>query len=138
LGRTDLFRVLDIINPVDYACHDIHDELEDIRIPMGMLMVDYRLGATDILEDANFQQVWKKEEFRPNNRGQGGQPYAIPGVGYFFRARNNCRENGCTVLKFAASPLGLLATDFPALTISIRHANLLDWEIKNTDVGMRF
>ena len=32
-GRTDLFRVLDIINPVDFSRHNIYDELEDIRIP---------------------------------------------------------------------------------------------------------
>tara|TARA_Y100001973_G_C5209016_1_gene343892 strand:- start:21 stop:779 length:759 start_codon:yes stop_codon:yes gene_type:complete len=33
-GRTDLFRVLDVINPVDYSRNNIYDELEDIRIPM--------------------------------------------------------------------------------------------------------
>lgn len=134
-GRTDLFRVLDIINPVDYSRHNIYDELEDIRIPMGMLTVDYRAGATDVFDDMNFQLVWKWEKFRPNNLGQGGQPYAILDAGYFFRAMNNCWENGCTVANFAN---GVLATDFPAHTIGIRQANLPDWEMENTDVGMRF
>ena len=35
-GRTDLFRVLDVLNPVDYSRNNIYDELEDIRIPMWM------------------------------------------------------------------------------------------------------
>ena len=50
-GRTDLFRVLDVINPVDYSRQNIYDELEDIRIPMGMLTVDYRMGATSWLDE---------------------------------------------------------------------------------------
>ena len=40
-GRTDLFRVLDVINPVDYSRHNIYDELEDIRIPMWMATSEY-------------------------------------------------------------------------------------------------
>ena len=31
-GRTDLFRVLDVINPVDYSRNNIYDELEDLSL----------------------------------------------------------------------------------------------------------
>ena len=134
-GRTDLFRVLDVINPVDYARQNIYDELEDIRIPMGMLTVDYRMGATSMLDDANFQLVWKWEKFRPNNLGQAGQPYAILDAGYFFRGMKNCWDNGCTVSNFAN---GQLATDFPSHVIGIREAKLPGWKMENTDVGGRF
>ena len=73
-GRTDLFRVLDVINPVDFSRHNIFDELEDIRIPMGILNVEYRSGASGSFEDLNFQGIWKFEDFRPNNLGQAASP----------------------------------------------------------------
>ena len=48
-GKTDLFRVLDVVNPVDYSRHNIYDELEDIRIPQWMLTAEWRMGANTIL-----------------------------------------------------------------------------------------
>lgn len=133
-GRTDLFRVLDVINPVDFSRNNIYDELEDIRIPMGMLTAEYRMGATRTFDDLNFQLLWKWEQFRPNNLGQGGSPNAILDAGSFFRAMNNCWENGCTVSNFAG---GGAQTDFPAHSIGIRRANLPGWDIQETDIGGR-
>jgi hypothetical protein len=131
-GRTDLFRVLDIINPVDYSRHNIYDELEDIRIPQWIATAEYRWGAIGPFDDMNLQLVWNFDEFRPNNLGQGGSPYAILDAGYFFRAMNNCWENGCTVSNFVpAGALGLddpgfLAADFAPGVIGIRDVNLPD------------
>jgi hypothetical protein len=132
-GRTDLFRVLDVINPVDFSSNNIYEELEDIRIPMGMVNVEYRLGATGFFEDLNFQGIWKFEDFRPNNLGQGGQPYAILGAGNFFRAMNNCWDNGCTVWNFPATGL---AVDFPSGSLGIRQANVPDFS-DSQDFGGR-
>ena len=120
-GRTDLFRVLDVINPVDFSRNNIYDELEDIRIPMLMLNAEYRMGPVGAFDDLNFQLVWKLERPRPHTLGQGGQPYAILGAGNFFRAMNNCWDNGCTVWNFPATGV---AVDFPANTIGIRQANI--------------
>ncbi len=128
-GRTDLFRVLDVINPVDFSRHNIYDELEDIRIPMLMLNAEYRMGAIGAFDDLNVQLVWKLERPRPHNLGQGGQPYAILGAGNFFRAMNNCWENGCTVWNFPATGV---AVDFPANTLGIREANVPE---NNLDEG---
>ena len=139
-GRTDLFRVLDIINPVDFSRHNIYDELEDIRIPQWMATAEYRWGATSIFEDLNLQLVWNFDEFRPNDLGQGGTPYSILDAGSFFRAMNNCWENGCTVSNFvpagalvaAGAPLpdptdpGLVAADFGPGVIGIRDVDLPD------------
>jgi hypothetical protein len=131
-GRTDLFRVLDIINPVDFSRHNIYDELEDIRIPQWIATAEYRWGATDWFEDLNVQLVWNFDEFRPNDLGQGGTPYSILDAGSFFRAMNNCWENGCTVSNFApaaaANPVdpGFLAADFAPGVIGIRDVELPD------------
>ena len=132
-GRTDLFRVLDVVNPVDFARHNIYDELEDIRIPMGILNMEYRAGAVGGFEDLNFQALWKFEDFRPNNLGQGGEPYAILGAGNFFRAMNNCWDNGCTAWNFPATGL---AVEFPAHAIGIRQANVPDFS-DDQDYGFR-
>ena len=131
-GRTDLFRVLDVINPVDYSRQNIYDELEDIRIPQWIASAEYRWGATSIFEDLNVQLVWNFDEFRPSDLGQGGTPYSILDAGSFFRAMNNCWENGCTVSNFAPLPPAvgdtpsLVAADFGPGVIGIRDVNLPD------------
>ena len=132
-GRTDLFRVLDIINPVDFSRHNIYDELEDIRMPQWIATAEYRWGATDWFEDLNVQLVWNFDEFRPNNLGQGGTPYSILDAGSFFRAMNNCWNNGCTVSNFVpAAALGIpddpgfVAADFGPGVIGIRDVDLPD------------
>ncbi|MDX1733546.1 MAG: DUF1302 family protein [Halioglobus sp.] len=150
-GRTDLFRVLDIINPVDYSRQNIYDELEDIRIPQWIATAEYRWGATEMFEDLNVQLVWNFDEFRPNSLGQGGTPYSILDAGSFFRAMNNCWNNGCTVSNFvpagalvaAGAPLpdatdpGLVAADFGPGVIGIRDVDLPDWGLDNTQGGIK-
>ncbi len=131
-GRTDLFRVLDIINPVDFSRQNIYDELEDIRIPQWIATAEYRWGATSVFEDLNLQIVWNFDEFRPNALGQGGTPYSILDAGSFFRGMNNCWENGCTVSNFVPAAaiglpdMGLIAADFAPGVIGIRQVNLPD------------
>lgn len=158
-GRTDLFRVLDQINPIDYSIQNIYEEFEDSRIPMGIFSTEYRGGATGAFDDLNFQFIWKFEKFRPHNLGQGGQPYAILDAGNLFRGLSTCWHFGCTVSNFAPNqtfgaalppPIGLgaptlgngnsngtLATTFPAHTLGIRGAELPDWDFDNGEIGGR-
>jgi hypothetical protein len=131
-GRTDLFRVLDIVNPVDYSRNNIYDELQDIRIPMAMLRADYRMGATGAFDDLNFQVLWNFDKFRPNKLGQGGSPNNPLDAASFFRGMKNCWDNGCTVANFAN---GQSAADFPAHVIGIRQAELPEWSLSNTQLG---
>ena len=141
-GRTDLFRVLDVINPVDYSRNNIYDELEDIRIPMWMLKTDFRFGATGPFDDFNMQVVWNFDKFRPNNLGQCGTPNVILDAGCFFRGMKNLWDNGGTVANFAAfdpadPSLGLLATNFGPQTIGIRNVELPSWSLSNTQLGFK-
>ncbi|SFL81326.1 DUF1302 domain-containing protein [Marinobacter zhejiangensis] len=138
-GRTDLFRVLDVINPVDYSRNNIYDELEDIRIPMWILKTDYRMGPTEVFEglafdDLNFQVVWNFDQFRPHDIGQCGQPNVILDAGCFFRGMNNLWENGGTVANFAN---GSIATDFGPGQIGIRKAHMPNWSLSNTQLGLK-
>jgi len=61
-GRTDLFRVLDVINPVDYSRNNIYDELQDIRIPMFIAQAEYRMGASENMQDRNLSVVWNFDQ----------------------------------------------------------------------------
>lgn len=134
-GRTDLFRVLDVINPVDFSRNNIYDELEDIRIPMWILKTDYRMGANNIFDDLNLSMVWNFDRFRPHNIGQCGSPNVILDAGCFFRGMNNLWENGGTVANFAAE--GAFATDFGPGQIGIRKAHMPAWSLSNTQFGLK-
>ncbi|MGK8439260.1 DUF1302 family protein [Ectopseudomonas hydrolytica] len=133
-GRTDLFRVLDVINPVDYSRNNIYDELEDIRIPMWIAKADWRMGAGEVFDDLNMSFVWNFDKFRPHNLGQCGQPNSILDAGCFFRGMNNLWENGGTVANFAG---GNIATDFGPGQIGIRKAHMPSWSLSNSQFGIK-
>ena len=135
-GRTDLFRVLDVLNPVDYSRNNIYDELSDIRIPMWMVQAEYRMGASDSMQDRNLQVVWNFDKFRANNLGQCGSTNVILDAGCFFRGMANLWDNGGTVANFAGG--GTVATDFGPHQIGIRKVHLPEWSLSNTQLGVKY
>jgi hypothetical protein len=138
-GRTDLFRVLDVINPVDYSRNNIYDELQDIRIPMWIAQAEYRMGGSENMQDRNISAVWNFDRFRPNNLGQGGTPNSILDAGNLFRSLANCWDNGCTVGNFgAATSGGGYATNFGPGQIGINKVDLPNWSLANTQLGLKF
>jgi len=138
-GRTDLFRVLDVINPVDYSRNNIYDELSEIRIPMWIAQAEYRMGASESMQDRNVQVVWNFDKFRPNNLGQCGTPNVILDAGCFFRGMANLWDNGGTVANFAnVAPGVLLATNFGPHQIGLNKVNLPEWSLQNTQLGAKY
>lgn len=138
-GRTDLFRVLDVINPVDYSRNNIYDELSDIRIPMWIAQAEYRMGASETMQDRNFQIVWNFDKFRPNNLGQCGSPNVILDAGCFFRGMANLWDNGGTVANFAnVAPGTLLATNFGPHQIGLADVHMPSWSLGNTQLGAKY
>jgi hypothetical protein len=138
-GRTDLFRVLDVINPVDYSRNNIYDELQDIRIPMWIAQAEYRMGGNETMQDRNVSVVWNFDRFRPNNLGQGGTPNSILDAGNLFRSLANCWDNGCTVGNFGvATNGGGYATNFGPGQIGINRVDLPNWSLDNTQLGLKF
>lgn len=138
-GRTDLFRVLDVINPVDYSRNNIYDELEDIRFPQWIATAEWRMGATSFLQDSNLQLVWNFDKFRPNNLGQCGTANVILDAGCLFRGLKNLWDNGGTVSNFAnVGPGVLLSTDFGPGQIGLRDVYLPKWSLKNTQIGAKY
>ena len=138
-GRTDLFRVLDVINPVDFSRNNIYDELSDIRIPMWIAQAEYRMGASESMQDRNLQFVWNFDKFRPNNLGQCGTPNVILDAGCFFRGMANLWDNGGTVANFAnVAPGVLLATNFGPGQIGLKDVHLPEWSLANTQLGVKY
>ena len=146
-GRTDLFRVLDVINPVDYSRNNIYDELQDIRIPMWIAQGEWRMGGSESLQERNLQVVWNFDKFRPNNLGQCGTSNVILDGGCFFRGMANLWDNGGTAANFASFvPPGtpgdvngvFFATNFGPNQIGLRKVHLPKWSLENTQLGLKF
>ncbi|MCK0511479.1 DUF1302 family protein [Aromatoleum buckelii] len=141
-GRTDLFRVLDVVNPVDYSRNNIYDELQDIRIPMWIAQAEYRMGASEAMQDRNVQVVWNFDKFRPSNLGQCGSPNVMLDASCYFRGMANLWDNGGTVANFASVPPGTAgawaATDFGPHQIGIRKVHLPEWSLANTQLGVKY
>lgn len=77
-GKTDFFRLQDVLNPVDFGQHFFFDSFEDIRIPQWMLSIQYKAGAIGPLTDNAFQFVWNFDEFRPVGLGNPSHPWGHP------------------------------------------------------------
>mgnify|MGYP003346117687 CR=1 FL=1 len=43
-GKTDFFRLQDLVNPVDFGQHFFFDSFEDIRIPQWILSIQRKFG----------------------------------------------------------------------------------------------
>lgn len=147
-GRSDLFRVLDVINPMDYSRNSIYDEFEDIRIPMWILQGNYRMGSSESLSERNVQVVWNFDQFRANNLGQCGTPNAVLDASCFFRSAKSLWDYGGTIGNLAPAvalgltpplgPISGVAVTIPNHLAGIRNVDLPDWKLKNTQLGARF
>ena len=139
-GRTDLFRVLDILNPIDYSRNNIYDEFEDTRIPLWMATTEWQFGANEVMDDMNIQFIWIFDKFRPSKLGQSGTPNQILGAGELFRSLNLCWEEGCTTSVFAgATPDDAsIATNFGPGVLGIRDVDMPDWSLANSQLGAKF
>lgn len=146
-GRTDLFRVLDVVNPVDFSRNNIYDELEEIRIPLWMASIEYRMGATESMQDQNLQFLMTVDDFRANNLGQCGSSNVALDAGCFFRGMVNLWDNGGTVANFAdinaAIPApgegtAAFSTDFGPGQLGIRDVHLPKYGPDSWTYGLKY
>lgn len=77
-GKTDFFRLQDVLNPVDFGQHFFFDSFEDIRIPQWMLSIQYKAGNIGPLTDNAFQFVWNFDEYKGVGLGNPSQAWAHP------------------------------------------------------------
>jgi len=146
-GRTDLFRVLDVVNPVDFSRNNIYDELEEIRIPLWMINLEYRMGSSETMQDENIQFIMTVDDFRANNLGQCGTANVALDAGCFFRGMVNLWDNGGTVSNFAdinaafglpGDGLAAFSTDFGPGQIGLRNVHLPDYGPESWTYGLKY
>ncbi|MGE0485337.1 MAG: DUF1302 family protein [Gammaproteobacteria bacterium] len=77
-GKTDFFRLQDVINPVDFGQHFFFDSFEDIRIPQWMASIQYKAGSFGPLTDNAFQVVWNFDEYQQVGLGNPSHFWAHP------------------------------------------------------------
>jgi len=114
-GKTDAFRLQDVINPIDFSYHNVFPDLEERRIPVLALDVIQSLGNIGPLEDVSFEFAWVWDRFIPDQFGQCGEPWA-------FTAACEARAD--------AGGHGLF-------NFSLAGVDQHDWTFKNTQPGVR-
>jgi hypothetical protein len=79
-GETDVFRLLDMINPLDDTYGGIFEDLDDRRIPLWMLRGSYNFGYLGPISSLNIEGFWVPGNWdaRVAPISPDGTPYAIP------------------------------------------------------------
>jgi len=79
-GETDVFRLLDMINPLDDTYGGIFEDLDDRRIPLWMLRGSYNFGYVGPIASLNIEGFWVPGNWdtRVAPISPDGTPYAIP------------------------------------------------------------
>lgn len=150
-GKTDFFRMQDIINPVDFGSHLFFDSFEDIRIPQWIASFQYKTGTLGPLEDTALQIVWNFDRFRPVGLGSPNQAWATPfgkeigsfaGFNTYFSpepciSTNTATAAGANVSTICQPGDGRLASGF-GIPVGLGTENLPEWKLSNTEIGGRF
>jgi hypothetical protein len=115
-GKTDAFRMQDIINPLDLGYANIFAPLEDRRIPQLAIDVTQGLGNLGPIEDASLEFVWVVDRFTPVQVGQCGEARAF----------------------LAACEGRIDVASHGLFNFSVAAVEERDWTLRNTEPGLRF
>jgi hypothetical protein len=115
-GKTDAFRLQDVINPIDYGYHNVFPSLEDRRIPVLALDLVHSFGNVGPLQDVSLELVWVVDKFKPTQVGQCGDFWAFTAA---------CESRADT-------------SGHALLNQSLARVETRDWQLQNTEPGFRF
>jgi hypothetical protein len=114
-GKTDVFRMQDIVNPLDLGIHNVVPPLEEGTIPQLALDVIHSFGDVGPFQDFSVEFVWNFDRFLPIQLGQCGEPYALS-----FACEARADAMGHSLINVALAG------------VEERH-----WKLDNTEVGLR-
>ena len=158
-GKTDFFRLQDIVNPVDFGQHFFFDSFEDIRIPQWMASIQYKAGDIGPTTDNAIQFVWNFDRFKPVGLGNPSQGWAHPfamqkstfaGFNQFFSVEPCLGPNYLNLLQ--SDPTHIAPSDFCGSAgpndprspsgfgqpVGLSAENRPDWKIEHTQGGLRW
>ncbi|RLA44956.1 MAG: hypothetical protein DRQ97_10505 [Gammaproteobacteria bacterium] len=150
-GKTDFFRLQDIINPIDFGQHFFFDQFEDIRIPQWAASLQWKGGSIGPLNDTALQLVWNFDEFRAAGLGNPSAAWAHPfgkEIGTFASFNTYFSPEPCVSAATAASHGaddstvcqegdGRLPSGF-GIPVGLARTHIPSKELDNTEVGGRF
>lgn len=161
-GKTDFFRMQDLVNPVDFGQHFFFDSFEDIRIPQWIASVQWKFGNVGPTTDNAIQFVWNFDEFQRIGLGNPSAGWAHPfskDIATFAAFNEFFSVEPCLGLNLATANLAANpgATFNPDIVCGSRGptdprkpsgfgqpAGLAggdrrpDWDIDNTEAGLRW
>jgi len=150
-GKTDFFRLQDIINPIDFGQHFFFDQFEDIRIPQWAAALQYKGGSIGPLNDTALQLVWNFDEFRAAGLGNPSAAWAHPfgkEIGTFaafntYFSPEPCvsaataEANGADSSAVCQEGDGRLPSGF-GIPVGLAETHIPDHDLDNTEIGGRF
>ena len=165
-GKTDFFRLQDVVNPVDYGQHLFFDSFEDIRIPQWIASFQYKFGAVGPTTDNAITVLWNFDQFQQVGLGNPSQGWAHPFAkdtsvfamynSYFAPepcisgATENARSQAATAGGFAGAAFNndnICGSRGPndyrspagfGSPAGLRINDRPEWAIENTEPGMRW
>ncbi len=150
-GKTDFFRLQDIVNPIDFGQHFFYDPFEDIRIPQWAASLQYKAGDIGPLKETAATVVWNFDKFEPVGLGAPGQAWAHPfgkEIGTFVAFNTYFSPEPCVSAATAAAAGapgttvctpgdGRLPSGF-GIPVGVNKMDIPDYKISNTEIGGRF
>lgn len=115
-GKTDAFRLQDLVNPIDFSSHNVYPSLEERRIPSLAVDLVHSFGTVGPLQDFSLELVWVVDKFKPLQVGQCGDFWA------FTAACEGRADVGAHGL----------------LNQSVANVDERNWTLGNTEPGFRF
>lgn len=115
-GKTDAFRLQDIVNPIDFGYHNVYPSLEDRRIPVLAADLVHSFGQVMGLDDVSLELVWVFDKFTPVQVGQCGDFWAFTAA---CEARADVGAHGL-------------------LNLSAAKVDNRKWSFRNSEPGFRF
>ena len=158
-GKTDFFRLQDIVNPIDFGQHFFFDSFEDIRIPQWMASVQYKAGDIGPTTDNAIQFVWNFDRFEPVGLGNAGTGWAHPfakqkttfaGFNTFFSVEPCLGPASLGLLQNGANNLspsdycgsgGANDRRLPSgfgQPVGLNFEEIPEWKVENTEGGARW
>ncbi|MEQ8494069.1 MAG: DUF1302 family protein [Gammaproteobacteria bacterium] len=158
-GKTDFFRLQDLINPVDFGQHFFFDSFEDIRIPQWMASIQYKAGSFGPLTDNAIQVVWNFDQYQQVGLGNPSHFWAHPFskdtstfaiFNHYFStepcfgpaAVQNGQVAGVTIQQDdvcgSRGPLDQRLPSGFGTPQGLNVNNRPDWDIDNTEAGFRW
>lgn len=150
-GKTDFFRLQDIINPVDFGQHFFYDQFEDIRIPQWMASLQWKGGSFGPLNDTALQLIWNFDKFRSVGLGNPTGAWAHPfgkekalfaAFNTYFSpepcvSAQTAMDSGAPADTICQPGDGRLPSGF-GIPLGLARENLPSHSLDNTEWGLRY